>query len=589
MCMDSLYSNAKKAKYYAEDALKISKAINYKIGQASSLNRIGVVYDVIGNYDSAIYYYNLSYKLSSSIKYKKGEGSALCNLGLAYLNKSDYQNAIQSFYAAISPLSEIKNYHYIGNCYNNLGLLFLEFRNYSKALTNFNQAYTYYTKANINYEKASVLCNIGSVYREKYQLDSSIAIYLKALPTFIESKDYYNMGKVYNNLAIQYATLGKNELAESNFKDAIKYATLSENYRGLFNSYVRYSRFLHSLNKKELSNKMLLNAFQIKDKVHSDKELSEFYFYYSQYLIEQNRNIEGLDYLKKYKELRDTTYSVELKDKIAQTEAMFGVALKEKENEKLHQESISKDLIIKNKNLILIIFSIIGFIILASLIIYYRKRHLLQKLEEEKHIEQAERQQRLKISHDLHDNVGAQLSFIVSNLDIIQKDISDNIRIESVTQMGRQAIVTLRETVWALNNETITVESFMDKFKLYSLKMTEVNESVKIELKNNIFQNYNLQPLQALNAFRICQEAFNNALFHSKASNITIHFKNDEKHLLQFEVIDNGIGFSVAESNKNGHYGLSNMKARAAELGADITIDTYYKSGTKITLSILKV
>ena len=60
--------------------------------------------------------------------------------------------------------------------------------------------------------------------------------------------------------------------------------------------------------------------------------------------------------------------------------------------------------------------------------------------------------ERLRISRDLHDHVGAQLSYLISNLDWIvshpdalEKE-EELKRLSNLSDTGRQAILTLRQT-----------------------------------------------------------------------------------------------------------------------------------------------
>ncbi|MFY8020435.1 MAG: sensor histidine kinase, partial [Bacteroidia bacterium] len=94
-----------------------------------------------------------------------------------------------------------------------------------------------------------------------------------------------------------------------------------------------------------------------------------------------------------------------------------------------------------------------------------------------------------------------------------------------------------------------------------------------------------LSPALALNFFRICQEAFTNALKHADASTVIIKFSSNTEFILQFSIKDNGKGFNWVEGQKNGHYGLINMRARAEEMGAKLEIFSKELEGTEVVLS----
>ncbi len=220
------------------------------------------------------------------------------------------------------------------------------------------------------------------------------------------------------------------------------------------------------------------------------------------------------------------------------------------------------------------------------LIINQQKIKLKRKLEIQRQLEL----ERLRISRDLHDHVGAQLSYLISNLDwlvshpdALEKEEELN-RLSNLSETGRQAILTLRQTIWALNNTELSIEDFADKYKSFAKKMLEFNPNIHIVFQENISVNHKLSPGVALNLFRICQEALGNALKHSKATEIIVEFKSDMENAFEFKITDNGIGFDVKNSAKEDHYGILNMKARAEEANAQLDIISEIGKGTTIKI-----
>jgi signal transduction histidine kinase len=235
----------------------------------------------------------------------------------------------------------------------------------------------------------------------------------------------------------------------------------------------------------------------------------------------------------KSKKLNDSIFKAEVSNEIAKAEAQFGIQLKENENKILKQENKIQQLeIYQNKkklkqrqnNMIWVLF--VSLLVIVSSIIYFRKRQSIIKLENENRLKILQGKQRTHISHELHDNVGAQLSFIVSHLENIQKGKIESDTIGNVLAMSKEAILTLRETVWALNNESLSIQDFSDKLKQYVKKNGDGLNVMKIEFKEDIECNSILNPLEALNLFRLCQEAFSNGIKHSGANLLTIKLSN---------------------------------------------------------------
>jgi signal transduction histidine kinase len=82
----------------------------------------------------------------------------------------------------------------------------------------------------------------------------------------------------------------------------------------------------------------------------------------------------------------------------------------------------------------------------------------LKKKQKELEATQAIQKEKERISRDLHDNVGGQLSYVLYSLDGINTDDKSK-RTEitgNVNESVRNVISNLRETIWAINDEAIS-------------------------------------------------------------------------------------------------------------------------------------
>jgi signal transduction histidine kinase len=72
-------------------------------------------------------------------------------------------------------------------------------------------------------------------------------------------------------------------------------------------------------------------------------------------------------------------------------------------------------------------------------------------------------EQHIAISKDLHDNIGSQLTFIISSLDNLKyfEFTKDKLytKFDVITHFMRNTITDLRYTFWAMNKETITLQT----------------------------------------------------------------------------------------------------------------------------------
>ncbi|MDP2175900.1 MAG: tetratricopeptide repeat protein [Bacteroidota bacterium] len=591
--LEIVYSNPNEALSYAKKALFISQKLKYRQGEASSLSRIGIYYDVIGKYDSAIIFYQKSLKFQQKTKNLKGIGASYSNLGLAYLNKGDYYNALRFFQAALSPLTSIKNYQFLGNCYNNIGLLYYELKVFDKSISNFKTAIIYYDSIKNTYQKANVLSNLSNLYSDLELIDTSIQLCKLASVIYVNNNDDYNAAKCLNNMGMLYIRKGNIKLAEKTLLESIKHNENSKNINGITDTYVNLAIFYKQHSQKQKSVLYYKKAFELLPLLTNPRikstllsNLSELYYEEKNYQLAAKLMFES-------KRLKDSIFKEDVSNEIAKAEAQFGIQIKENENKILKQENKIQQLeIIQNEKKLKQRQNNIFFILIASIllifisIIYFRKRQSITKLENEKRLKSEQNKQRTNISHELHDNVGAQLSYIVSNLEKIQNGNTDSKNIDNTLAMSKEAILTLRETVWALNNESIQIQDFSDKLKQYIKKIGNNYELIKIDFTENIEYNTTLNPLEALNLFRLCQEAFSNCIKHSQAEIITIELSNNiDNKYFNIKIYDNGKGFDTSY-NFEGHYGLKNMLLRAKEINASIEFNSHHNQGTEIVIKL---
>ncbi len=213
--------------------------------------------------------------------------------------------------------------------------------------------------------------------------------------------------------------------------------------------------------------------------------------------------------------------------------------------------------------------------------------------------------ERERIGRELHDNVGARLAHLIGQIDNLEyrlerdkseQSINNTIeKLENVGENARGVMNILRETIWAVKEESIPTELFAAKIRSYL--QSNMDDSITCDVHAHCENDMTLSPGQALNMFRIVQEACQNALKHAQATHIDINIICINS-TLEIIIRDNGVGFtfpipsrkgdtpSVSE-HLEGHYGLKNMQFRAAEIGGSMTIESETGKGTVVHLKMI--
>ncbi len=261
------------------------------------------------------------------------------------------------------------------------------------------------------------------------------------------------------------------------------------------------------------------------------------------------------------------------------------------ENKKLIAE---QELVLLKKNYWLYgsaLFALMtGIIVWLSFKSYKRRQkiNLAMAREEEKRIAadgiiHAEENERKRIAADLHDNIGAYASAIRADVDKISYDnpMKNSTSIQNLQQHSQEIINSLRDTIWVLNKENITITGMGDRMKNYINKLQPSYSHIQIDISEEIINDLRMGSQNALNIFRLVQEAIHNALKHSGASQINLVIKSDDK--ISIQIIDNGTGLSPGTNPHAGH-GLKNMKSRAEESGFIFEMGPVNGKGTTISI-----
>lgn len=233
----------------------------------------------------------------------------------------------------------------------------------------------------------------------------------------------------------------------------------------------------------------------------------------------------------------------------------------------------------------MIILIAAGISVVALIVRYISQRRLRKQLEELK-LQEEIRNEKERISRDLHDNVGAQLTYVISSLDNLSYTLhrkntaeQESQRLEQLGEFARGTMNQLRESIWAMNSEQISLSELTGKWKQHLSQLSETKA-----LSGRVTRTGDdviIKPTVAIEIHRIVQEAISNAFRHSGGDSIEINVHNDAE-TLTIMVSDNGKGIPPSPE-KPGHYGLQNMKKRASHIHADLEI-TSAEKGAQITL-----
>ena len=195
--------------------------------------------------------------------------------------------------------------------------------------------------------------------------------------------------------------------------------------------------------------------------------------------------------------------------------------------------------------------------------------------------------ERLRISNELHDEIGSTLSGVAMYSHLAKEQMKNN-DIHGVSgslavmqSSSSEMVKKLSDIVWLMNPDRDTIADLFDRLGIYARQMGAVKHmTVKIDMTAQLAGIH--IPLDARrNIYLFCKEAINNAVKYSNGSFIELYVHKSDGNL-KFSVRDDGDGFDEM-TVKHGN-GLRSMAKRAEAIGALCHIQSRPNEGAHIEM-----
>ncbi|PTB97421.1 hypothetical protein C9994_02935 [Marivirga lumbricoides] len=522
----------------------------------------------------------------------------------AYQNRMDESLALSL--RAIKIFEESGNLEKAGIAYGGLGYN-LKSNNLEKAKQYMQKSIKLLQQANDSVGINPVYDNYGVVLNRDGQNDSALLYQQKSLRIKKALKDSTGLGYSYANIANTYAEMEDFRNAKAYLDTSLVIRNgIADNY-GITVNYVQKAEIL-VLEKKY--REALENFKRCASLAKQYK-----YRHLEQYCYEQMANtylklsdFENAYFWKeKFQSLKDSSNSLKVNSRIEELQIQFETEKKEKLLAEAQTDILTKEVEIKSRTNWLISAIGLSFILaLFGFVVYKQQKQRNKQIIKENQLKQALikienqnnlQEQRLAISKDLHDNIGSQLTFIISSLDNLKYFEFNKALIypkfESIAAFTRSTITDLRDTIWAMNKDEITFEDL--KLRIINFIEAAKASLLGIQLEVNFVnskEDLALNSVQGIDVYRIIQEAVHNAIKHAKPKKIVVNFMQNANEVV-VEIIDNGVGFYsngfVTVDKGNGDGGTGNglhfMHKRAEEIKGELLI-IKQNPGTKVQLTV---
>ena len=201
--------------------------------------------------------------------------------------------------------------------------------------------------------------------------------------------------------------------------------------------------------------------------------------------------------------------------------------------------------------------------------------------------------ERARLARELHDGPVQDLIALGQRAEMAQRLVERGEAEEADALLGElrnaelATVEELRRLIGALRPSYLQDLGFFPALEMLVRQIVK-QTAARVQL-TKVCTDQRLAPEVELAAYRIAQEALNNAIQHAQAENITVHARCDDDGLT-LSVDDDGVGFELPPGpdllTRAGHFGLLGMRERATLLGGSFRIHTAPGEGTRVTVRL---
>jgi signal transduction histidine kinase len=230
---------------------------------------------------------------------------------------------------------------------------------------------------------------------------------------------------------------------------------------------------------------------------------------------------------------------------------------------------------------------------MAALVSRMLTRRRIAALEWERERER----DRIRIARDIHDSLGAGLTQMALMSDLLRQTsrvpqavaggpgAEAGVTLDDLYDSARRLTRSVDEIVWAVNPANDTLDRVI---AFIAHDVESMARSGGLDLEVRIPDDLPDMVVASQVRHHVCmivREAVANVLEHAAAQTLSFSLLVRDERLV-IEIGDDGVGFAERQAHAAVHNGLTNMRARAAECGGTLALETAAGRGARVVLEV---
>lgn len=574
-------SDAKKAIGFGSKSLQLAKTLNDDVVLANTYNDYSMPFLTTGNFQKSV---ELNYKaleIRTRLKDTSGMISSYAKLGNGYYELGRYKKAQQSYNQAIYYAKILGDENTLLQIYQNSANVLESGGFIKEALKMQLDVHEIAVRTDNKLVQISNYGNLGSCYQKLNQFQKAREMYLKAVPIAKETNQPEQLAMVYQGLGVVERAAGNTDLGLNYYRQALRLYKKLHSKTGEGIIAVNIGNSFADLKQPDSAAFYLNYGLKLVKETKSYKQILNAYRGLSELELNRKNYQKAAEYLVLQNKYQDSVTLFQGNELIAD---VFGKYELEK-NQRALAESEAKNAKNQLYQAIWIGISATLFLLFVVVFLFFRhkrkiaKEELIRTKQEEHYLREKQlNEQKLSISRELHDNVGSQITYLISSIDNLsyfdEANKGLNSKLHDLSDFGRNTMQELRSTIWAMNSEDGSIETLLTRVESLRTKIP-----LPIEIHNKLRADYPLKSTELLNLYRIIQESIQNTLKYAEATTIRISLEENANRI-SVTISDNGQGIQSENSSGNG---LQNMRYRCEQIGGEFQLKTSKNDGTAIS------
>lgn len=551
------------------------------VARIDSLNALGHDF-VFSNIPAAVEHYRDLAAEAAALGYREGEAEALHHLSLALYLRGRYEPGVEAHLRAVRLYEELEMLPELAKAYGDLGYQ-MKRRDLPRAVATMRRGLAIAERHDLRPVLCALYDNYGVLMEMNARPDSAALYYGRALELKRALDDSTGIPFSLNHLAGLH--LQRGEVAE-----AAALLTLSDAYRRRPGD--AYGRLVNAVEWGDLH----MQAGNPDSAAVRYAALLEMpgagdQGYLVSYCLQQLAQAEAArgDFeaafraQQRFAAHRDSLVDTETNARIADLEIGYETERKDRELAESRLAVAARSRQVALLGGALLVLALVGAGIVRDQLV--KRRQLRRELELQEKLRRAEVEQgvadaKLRIARELHDNIGAQLTFLISSVDnLAAGGHATPERLTELGSFGRDTLDELRQTVWAMKHEQEGLEALELRLQEIKRRAAGARMAVNVAVAREPGAPERLSSVRLLHLVRIAQEAVQNALKHSGGTRVDVTLRASAAGLT-LTVADDGNGAAAA----GGGSGLENMRERARECGGTLVVGTADGTAVSVTL-----